>query len=362
MSTPQPRPEILQIAPYVPGESKAPGQNRVIKLSSNEGALGAPPGAQAAYQAASKEIFRYPDGASTELRQAIGARFKLDPARIVCGNGSDELLHLLCLAYGGPGAEIIMSEHGFTVYELAGQSVGSRVRKAPERNLTADVAAMLALVSPATRLVFLANPNNPTGTMLPQSEVERLRRQLPPDVLLVLDAAYAEYVEAPGYEAGAAMVDAGDNTVMTRTFSKIWGLGGMRLGWAYAPPGVIDALNRVRGPFNVSIAAQAAGVAALAEQGWLERSRAHNAEWRAWLTQALEAAGVRVWPSQGNFVLADFGSAEAATATDKALRARGVIVRPVAGYGLPQCLRITIGLEEECRLVAEIVAQHRAHG
>ncbi len=362
MNSPAPRPEILRIAPYVPGDSKVGGQNRVIKLSSNEGALGAPPAAQSAYQAAAAEIYRYPDGASTELRRAIGARFGLDPARIICGAGSDELIHLLCIAYGGPGTELIMSEHGFSVYDIAGQAAGCRVRKAPERELTADVDAMLAQVSPATRLVFLANPNNPTGSMLPRAEVERLRRGLPPDILLVLDAAYAEYVDAPEYEVGTALVDAGDNTVMTRTFSKIWGLGGMRLGWAYAPPGVTDALNRFRGPFNVSLSAQAAGVAALAEPGWLERSRAHNAEWRAWLTRAIEAAGVRVWPSQGNFVLADFGTTEAATAADAALRARGVIVRQVGGYGLPQCLRISVGLEEECRLVAEVIAQHQAHG
>ncbi len=364
---PQPRPEILGIAPYVPGESKAEGANRVVKLSSNEGAFGVPPGARAAYEAASGDLHRYPDGGSTELRRAIGARFGLDPARIVCGAGSDDLIYQLCLAYGGPGTELVMSEHGFSIYEIAGQYAGSWVRKAPERQLTADVDALLAQVSGATRLVFLANPNNPTGTMLPRAEVERLRAGLPPGVLLVLDAAYAEYVERPDYEAGAALVDAGDHTVMTRTFSKIWGLGGARLGWAYAPPAVVDVLNRVRAPFNVSVPAQAAGVAALHEPGWLERSRAHNARWRAWLGEVLTAAGIRVSPSEGNFVLADFGTAQAAEAADQALRARGVIVRRVGSYGLPHCLRITVGLEEECRLVAETLAEHMgafeaAHG
>jgi histidinol-phosphate aminotransferase len=358
--TVQPRPEVLGITPYTPGESKAGGANRVVKLSSNEGAFGPPPGAQAAYEAAAGALHRYPDGESTELRRAIGARFGLDPARIVCGAGSDDLIYQLCLAYGGRGTELVMSEHGFSIYAIAGQYAGCRVRKAPERDLTADVDALLAQMSGATRLVFLANPNNPTGTMLPRAEVERLRAGLPPDVLLVLDAAYAEYVERPDYEAGAALVDAGDNTVMTRTFSKMWGLGGARIGWAYAPAAVVDVLNRVRSPFNVSVPAQAAGIAALAEPGWLERSRAHNARWRAWLAEALGAAGIRVWPSEANFVLADLGSAEAAEAADAALRARGVVVRRVGGYGLPQCLRITVGLEEECRLVAEVLAAHKA--
>jgi len=344
----------------VPGESKAEGANRVVKLSSNEGAFGVPPGARAAYEAASSGLHRYPDGGSAALRRAIGARFGLDPARIVCGAGSDDLIYQLCLAYGGTGTELVMSEHGFSIYEIAGQYAGCRVRKAPERRLTADVDALLAQVLGATRLLFLANPNNPTGTMLPRAEVERLRAGLPPEVLLVLDGAYAEYVERPDYEAGAALVDSGEDTVMTRTFSKMWGLGGARIGWAYAPAAVVDVLNRVRGPFNVSVPAQAAGVAALAEPGWLERSRSHNARWRAWLGEALARVDIRVWPSEANFVLADFGSPEAADAADRALRARGVIVRRVGGYGLPQCLRITVGLEEECRLVAEVLTEHVA--
>jgi histidinol-phosphate aminotransferase len=360
MSRPRPRPEILGIAPYVPGESKAgSGANRVVKLSSNEGAFGVPPAARAAYEAAAGSLHRYPDGGSTALRRAIGARFGLDPERIVCGAGSDDLIYQLCLAYGGPGTELMMSEHGFSIYEIAGLYAGCRVRKVRERRLTADVDALLAHVSGATRLLFLANPNNPTGTLLPRRELERLRAGLPPEVLLVLDGAYAEYVERPDYEAGAALVDAGgEDTVMTRTFSKVWGLGGARIGWAYAPAPVVDVLNRVRGPFNVSVPAQAAGVAALAEPGWLERSRAHNARWRAWLGEELARAGIRVWPSEANFVLADFGTPDAAGAADRALRARGVIVRRVGGYGLPQCLRITVGLEEECRLVADVLTEH----
>jgi len=231
----------------------------------------------------------------------------------------------------------------------------------PEREFTADVDAMLAAVTAATRIVFLANPNNPTGSILAQSEVERLRAGLPPDVLLVLDAAYAEYVERPDYDPGTKLVDAGDNTVMTRTFSKVFGMGGMRLGWCYAPPGITDVLNRVRGPFNVSLPAQAAGIAALAEPGWIERSRRHNHEQRAWLTAALARAGVKIWPSEGNFILADFGDAGSAAAADAALRSRGVIVRAMTGYGLPQCLRITIGTAEECALVAECLERVAAH-
>ena len=265
MTGPRPRPEVLEVLPYVGGESRVDGVNRVIKLSSNEGAFAPPPGVRAAVARAVDELHRYPDGEARALRAAIGARFGLDPARIICGNGSDDIIAQLCVAYGGPGREVLMTEHGFSIYQIAGTYAGSRVIKAPERNLTADVDALLARVSPATRLLFLANPNNPTGSLLPQSEVERLRAALPEEVLLVLDSAYAEYVDRPGYDPGVSLVDAAGNTVMTRTFSKIFGLGGMRIGWAYAPPAVIDVLNRVRAPFNVSIPAQAAAIAALAE-------------------------------------------------------------------------------------------------
>ena len=362
---PRPRAEVLRIAAYVGGESKLPGVNRVIKLSSNEGAFGVPPGAAAAFARVATELHRYPDGASAELRRAIGVRFGLDPARIVCGTGSDELIQHLSHIYGGPGTDIVMSRHGFTMYEIAGTYAGSRVLKAPERDLTADVDALLAAVTPATRVLFLANPNNPTGSLLAQAEVERLRRSLPPEVLLVLDAAYAEYVERPGYDPGVALVDAGDNTVMLRTFSKVFGLGGMRVGWAYAPAGVVDALNRVRGVFNVNLAAQAAAVAALAEPGWVERSRAHNREWRQRLAGLLTEAGVKVWPSEGNFLLADFATGARAEAANAWLKSRGIIVRGMAAYDLPHCLRITVGTAEECTLVAEAVAgfmaEQRAH-
>ena len=357
-----PRPEVLAIAPYVGGESKASGHNRVVKLSSNEGAFGVPPAAQAAYAAAAAGLHRYPDGGAHALRNAIGRAFALDPAQIVCGSGSDEILAQLCFAYGGPGTDIIMSQHGFSMYEIYGQATGARVVKTPERALTADVDAMLAAVTAQTRIVFLANPNNPTGSLLPTPEVERLRAGLPPDVLLVIDAAYAEYVDRPDYDPGTALVDAGDNTVMTRTFSKIFGLGGLRLGWCYAPPAVADVLNRVRGPFNVSLAAQEAGIAAVSDPAWIAEGRDHNNQQRAWLGAALERAGLTVWPSEGNFLLVQFASAAAAQAGDQALRARGVIVRAMAGYGLPDCLRITIGTAEECALVADILETHLRHG
>jgi len=356
MPMPQPRPTILSIEPYVGGESKVPGVNRIVKLSSNEGAFGPPPSAVEAMAAAAREMHRYPDGGATALREAIGARFGLDPARIVCGNGSDELIGHLILAYGGEGTELVMSAHGFLMYDIAGRYAGCQVIKVPERNLTADVDAMLAATGPRTKLVFLANPNNPTGSVLPASEVARLRAGLREDILLVIDAAYAEYVTDPAYDPGAALVDAGGNTVMTRTFSKIFGLGGARLGWVYAPPAVVDILHRVRGPFNVNAAALAAGVAALAEPGWVEKSVAHNAEWRARLSEGLRASGVTVHPSQGNFVLADFGTPARAKAADAALRARGLIVRAVAAYGLPQCLRITVGTAEECGMVVEALS------
>jgi histidinol-phosphate aminotransferase len=353
MTSPTPRPEILTISPYVGGESSIPGVNRSYKLSSNEGAFGVPPLARQALHDVLEETYRYPDGGADQLRDAIGKRWELDPARIVCGAGSDDLLYQLCLAYGGPGRDIIMSEHGFTIYYIAGIYAGSRVIKVPERNLQPDLDAMLAAVSPATKAVFLANPNNPTGAMIPEREMARFRAALPPEVLLVIDSAYAEYVMRDDYNPGERLVDATDNTIMTRTFSKMFGLAGVRIGWCYGPPGVIDVLNRIRGTFNVSVAAQAAGVAALQEKGWVEKGREHNAIWRPKLAAGIEAAGIKVWPGEGNFVLCDFVTVEKANAADLFLRQRGLIVRRVTSYGLPQCLRITVGTAEECGMVID---------
>jgi histidinol-phosphate aminotransferase len=256
----------------------------------------------------------------------------------------------------------VMSAHGFVMYDISGRYAGCRVIKVPEKTLTADVDAMLAAVGPRTKLVFIANPNNPTGSMLPASEIARLRAGLRDDILLVIDAAYAEYVTDPAYDAGAKLVDAGGGaTVMTRTFSKIFGLGGVRLGWCYGAPEVIDVLNRVRGPFNVNASAMAAGIAAVTEPGWVEKSVAHNTEWRGTLAAALKAAGFTVHPSEGNFLLVDFGTAERARAADAAMRGRGVIARGVGAYSLPQCLRITVGTAEECGMVVEALTAF-AHG
>ncbi len=351
--SPAARPAVFSVPPYVGGESHLNGVSRVIKLSSNEGAFGPPPGAIAALQTVASKIHRYPDGGAVELRNAIGRHFDLDPARIVCGNGSDDLISLLIQSYGGPGTELVMSRHGFLIYEIAARLAGMEVRKAAERDLTADIDAMLAEVTPATRLVFLANPNNPTGTLVPSAEIARLRRQLPSHVLLVLDAAYAEYVEDGDYDPGVGLVDANENTVMTRTFSKIFGLGGLRLGWAYAAPAIIDVLNRTRMPFNVSGPAAAAGIAALAEQGWVQSSRSHNTRARAELAARIQRAGFHVWPSSANFLLADLETPDRAAAADLHLRSRGIIVRRVAAYGLPQCLRITIGTDDECAAAAD---------
>lgn len=353
MTSPLPRPEILTIHPYVAGESEIAGANRTIKLSSNEGAFGVPPTAQAAILAAASESYRYPDGSAGKLRSALGARWGLDPDRIVCGAGSDDLLYQFCLSYGGPGRDIIMSAHGFSIYHIAGTYAGSQVIKVPERNMAVDLDAMLAAVSPATKLMFIANPNNPTGSMVTHDELVRFRAALPADVLLVLDSAYAEYVTHPGYDAGVKLVDANDNVVMTRTFSKIFGLGGMRIGWCYAPPSIVDVLNRVRGPFNVSVAAQAAAIAALSEPGWVEMGCAHNAEYRPKLSAGIEAAGLKVWPSEGNFVLVDCETVERANAADAFLRKNGIIIRKVGGYGLPHCLRVTVGTAEEVGLMID---------
>jgi histidinol-phosphate aminotransferase len=343
---PEPRADLLGLAAYVGGASRLEGM-AATKLSSNEGAFGPAPGAMRAYREAAADMHRYPDGGSRALREALGRLHGIDPARICCDTGSDPIFSLLALAYGGPGTELVMSEHGFSIYAIAQTKAGGAVVRAPERDLVTDVDAILARVTGRTRLVMVANPNNPTGTVLGASELRRLRAGLPDEVLLVVDAAYAEYVDDPDYEAGAALVSAGENTIMTRTFSKAYGLGGIRLGWAYGPAPVIDVLDRIREPFGVSGAAQAAGLAALAEPGWIERVRAHNTRERARLAAALDELGLLGPPSQANFVLAHFGTPARAAAADAHLRGRGLIVRAVASYGLPAHLRITIGTADD---------------
>lgn len=356
---PQPRPGVLKIKAYVPGKSTAPGVAKVFKLSSNETPLGASPQAVAAYRAVGEHLEDYPDGASTELREAIGRAFGLDPERIVCGAGSDDLLNLLARAYLSDGDEAIHTTHGFLVYPIATLGTGATPVVAAEKNLTADVDAILGAVTAKTKLVFLANPNNPTGTYIPFDEVKRLHRGLPPSVLLVLDAAYAEYVQRNDYESGIELVATSENVVMCRTFSKIHGLAALRLGWMYGPAHVVDAVNRVRGPFNVNAAAIAAGIAAMGDTAHVERSRAHNDRWLAWLTEEIGKLGLTVTPSVANFVLIHFPAEKGKTAAqaDAFLTARGLILRGVAGYGLPNALRMSIGTEEANRLAVQALGE-----
>ncbi len=350
---PVPQPGILEINAYVPGESAVPGGVTPIKLSSNESPLGPSPKAVAAYKAEAGELHRYPDGAASALRNAIARKYGLDAGRIVCGCGSDELINLIAHAYVGPGEEAIYSEHGFLMYKIATLSSGGTPVSGPEKGYRADVDAILTRVSPKTKIVFLANPNNPTGTYLPHEEVRRLHRGLPSGTLLVLDAAYCEYVRRNDYEAGLELVATTNNTVMTRTFSKIYGLAAVRLGWAYCPAAVADVLNRVRGPFNVTAPAIAAGVAAMEDSAHVEAAVAHNEKWLPWVTAEIEKLGLEVTPSVGNFVLIHFPAHKGrrASAADDFLKSRGIIMRRVAAYGLPNCLRMTIGTEDDNRKV-----------
>ena len=349
---PQPRPGVLDIEAYVPGKSHAPGVAKVFKLSSNETPLGPSPRAIEAYKAAGAHLEDYPDGSASDLREAIGRAFGLDPDRIVCGAGSDDLLNLLARAYLADGDEAIHTTHGFLVYPIATRGTGGTPVVAPETAFTASVDAILAGVTKKTKVVFLANPNNPTGTYVSFDEVRRLHRSLPPQVLLVLDAAYAEYVRRNDYEAGIELVATSENVVMTRTFSKIHGLAALRLGWMFGPAHVIAAVNRVRGPFNVNAPAIAAGIAAIEDVEHQERAREHNAHWLAWLTQEIEKLGLKVTPSVANFVLIHFSDVKGRTAkdADAFLTARGLILRQVGAYKLPNALRMSVGSEEANRL------------
>jgi len=347
----EPKPGILDIAPYVGGRADAPGAEAPIKLSSNESALGASPKAVEAFRSACAKLDIYPEGSASLLRQAIAETYGLDAARIVCGNGSDELLTLLAHAYLRPGDEVLFSEHAFLVYRIATLSNSAVPVTVPEKARTVDVDAMLAAVTPRTRLVYLANPNNPTGSYLPHDAVRRLHAGLRPDILLVIDAAYAEYVQRNDYEAGIELVANNANVVMTRTFSKVHGLAGLRVGWAYCPAEVVDVLTRIRGPFNVSTPSQLAASAALRDRAHMQDAVAHNETWRAWLTQEIRALGLAADDSAGNFVLIRFADAAQAQAADVFLTRRGLILRGVAAYGLPDCLRLTVGSEDANRKV-----------
>jgi histidinol-phosphate aminotransferase len=359
-NAPSPRPGILDIAPYVGGEAKIAGVKRVIRLASNESALGPSARAIAAYREAAADMHRYPDGHSTALREALGRHHGLDPSRIVCGAGSDELIGILIRAYAGPGDEVLYARHGFLMYPIGAQAAGATPVAAPETGLTFDVDATLARVTARTRLVFIANPNNPTGTYISSAELRRLHAGLPPSVLLVIDAAYSEFVQRNDYEPGVELVDAAENVVMARTFSKIYALGGLRLGWIYCSPSVADVVNRVRNPFNVSSAAQAAGIAALDDVAALDRAREHNDLWRPWLERELKSMGLELSNGVANFVLARFPPPRGPGAAFAFLQARGILTRKVAAYGLPEHLRITIGTEEEMRAVASAVKEFLA--
>ncbi len=353
-----PQPGILKIDLYHGGAAALPGQADVVKLSSNENPAGPPASAVAAIREAAGALHLYPSTDHADLRAAIGRVHGLDPDRIVCGAGSDEVITFLCQAYAGPGDEVLHTEHGFLMYPISTLAAGAAPVAAPERARVTDVDALLAAVTERTSLVFVANPNNPTGTMIGMAELTRLADGLPDDVILVLDGAYAEF--ADGYDGGAALATERPNVVMTRTFSKLYGLGGLRLGWGYGPREVIDVLNRVRGPFNLGAAQIAGGIAAVGDRAFAAASFADNVRNRTWLAAALADLGVPSDASHANFLLARFESPAAALACDAVLRRHGLLVRQVAGYGLPDCLRITVGDAAACARVAAAVAAFRA--
>lgn len=352
-----PQPGIMDIALYQGGAAKVAGVDNVVKLSSNENPFGPSDKAREAVVRAAHQLHRYPNTDHASLRAAIGEVHGLDPDRIICGVGSDEIIHFLNQAYAGPGREVLFTEHGFLMYRISALAAGATPVSVPERDRVTDVEALIAAATPQTRLIFVANPNNPTGTMIGLPELERLARAVP-QAILVIDAAYAEYVE--GYDGGAELATRLPNVVMTRTFSKIYGLGGLRIGWGYGPRAIIDVLNRIRGPFNLSSAALDAAEAAVRDREHVARCQAENARMRAWLAEALAEKGVPSDTSTANFILARFADVATATACDQALQAEGLIVRQVAGYGLPHCLRITVGDEASCRRVAHVIGQFMA--
>ncbi|GGK40771.1 histidinol-phosphate transaminase [Salinarimonas ramus] len=364
LARPEPRPGVLAIETYVPGKSVVPPGVTPHKLSSNENPFGASPAAIAAAKAAMDRLAVYPDGSASALRAAIARKYGLDAKRIVVGNGSDELLEMLAQAYIGPGDEGLFSEHGFLVYRIAILTAGGTPVVAPERDYTTDVDAILARVTERTRIVFLANPNNPTGTYLPFDEIRRLQAALPPRVLLVLDAAYAEYVRRNDYASGLELALTAENVVMTRTFSKVYGLAALRLGWMVAPAHVVDTIERIRPPFNVNAAALAAGVAAIEDEAFVSASVAHNEEWAERLTTAFEALGLGVTPSVGNFLMIHFPTTPGRTAreADAFLTARGLVVRRIESYGLPNALRMSIGTAEANELVVAALRDFLAGG
>ena len=352
-----PQPGILDIELYQGGASHVDGVSNVLKLSSNENPYGPSDKAKEAYARAVHELHRYPSTDHAGLRGALGEVWGVDPERVICGVGSDELLHLMAQAYAGPGDEVIHTEHGFAIYRIVTLGAGATPVEVPERERVIDVDAILAACTERTKLVYIANPANPTATMIGLAEITRLAEGLPPQAILVLDGAYAEFAE--GYDGGKALVEARENVVMTRTLSKIYGLGGLRIGWAYAPRAIIDVLNRLRGPFNLSGAALATAEAAIRDMPYLQRCRTENARWRDWLSHALAEIGVPSDTSSANFILARFASEAEALACNAHLLSQGIIVRHPKSYGFPHCLRITVGDEAACRRVAHAIGQFK---
>lgn len=353
MSMVKPRPYILDTFPYVAGADSIPGFENPVKLSSNESPLGPSPKAIRAYEKTAGGLARYPDSACSELRRALATYHKLAPERIICTNGSEQLIDMLARAYSGPGDEIIFTQYAFIAYRIAALANGATPVAAAETDFRADVDAILSKVTDNTRIVFIANPNNPTGTYLGKEQVYRLRESLPQHILLVIDAAYSEYVDKPDYSCGHELaLEPDGNCVILHTFSKLYGLAALRIGWAVAAPEIIDVLNRINGVFNVSRPAQAAAIAGLQDPTHTNKAKRHNDKWRPWLTDKLEQSGLRVTPGLGNFLLVHFDDAVQSRAADAHLRRQGIIVRSVAGYGLPQCLRISVGLAHENRSLA----------
>lgn len=352
-AAPLPKSGILDIKPYIGGEGRLDAVQHPVRLASNENVLGCSPLARAAYLACAGDLNRYPDGAAGDLRSAIGKANGLNPEQIVCGAGSDELISLIVRAYAGIGDEVLYSQYGFLMYPISAKSAGATPVAAPERDMRTDVDALLAAVTSKTKIVLLANPNNPTGSYLTKTDMQKLRAGLPSSVLLVVDAAYAEFAQMPDYEDGRALVDSGDNTVMLRTFSKIHGLAALRLGWGYCPPDVAGVINRVRGAFNVSAPAQAAGIAALEDKAFVQKTIDMTNAGRVQLSEGLTAMGFKVWPSVTNFILVRFG--ENAEQIRLGLKQQGIFIRQMGAYNLPDHLRITIGTRDDnARLLSEL--------
>lgn len=349
MRQPEPRPGLLDIDPYVPGKGST-SAGKVHKLSANESALGPVPAAIEALKDVAARAHIYPDGSSQALREKLGDVYGLDPEHLIVGCGSDELLSLSVRCFTTPGDEVLMTRHGFSFYPLAAMAEACVPVMAEEDDLRADVDALLDKVSDRTKVLFLANPNNPTGTRLPDEEVARLREELRSDILLVLDGAYAEYVDGPDYEPQSfvreAILSGADNVVMTRTFSKIYGLGGLRVGWAYAPPSILDVMNRVRGPFNVSATGLAAAEAALGDQDFVARNREHTRAEMARLVQSIRGHGLKVHETEANFILVEHEDDAAAKDFLAFLEAKGVLVRGLSSSHLPNFVRVTIGSRE----------------